>query len=258
MRFAPGPMFALMDPLLQLTLNNYALWKKENYFQSALISTILTHYEEIWNIKFCVNRSVFLFFFSILKVIINFENESISSNVLSMILLLYVQLSGFWRTIPGIKWFASCKLKQFRHSFCQRFPHTLFLSILVYLFRIILDIKVVFLAHLTRSLKWVFLIKTCPLSVVVIVIRLRCCHCRKLSTFPSSSPKPLANFNQTLQNAFLGEGDSILFKWRAPSFLAQINLGEIITTMRKYFDKFKKSSSPEPLGQFIYRKSYLF
>ena len=206
-----------------------------------------------------MTRSVFLFFFfSILKVIINFENESISSNVLSMILLLYVQLSGFWRTIPGIKWFASCKLKQFRHSFCQRFPHTRFLSILVYLFRIILDIKVVFLAYLSRSLKWVFLIKTflCPslllLFVFVVVIVVNFPH------FHLLLQNHWANFNQTLQNAFLGEGDSILFKWRAPSFLAQINLGEIITTMRKYFDKFKKSSSPEPLGQFIYRKSYCF
>ena len=30
-----------------------------------------------------------------------------------------------------------------------------------------------------------------------------------------------ANFNQTWHRAFLGEGDSILFKWRAPPFLLE-------------------------------------
>ena len=40
----------------------------------------------------------------------------------------------------------------------------------------------------------------------------------KLSTFSSSSPEPLSNFNQTWYKAFLCGGDSISFKWKAVPF----------------------------------------
>ena len=75
-----------------------------------------------------------------------------------------------------------------------------------------------FLAHLGRRLKWAFLFKICC----------RCRRCRKLSTFSSSYTftklnnlllqNHWANFNQTLHNASLGEGNSSLFKWMALSF----------------------------------------
>ena len=55
----------------QLTLKTFF------FFQNVLISAILTHYENISNIKFCMAPFIFLFS----KTIINFENESISSNV---------------------------------------------------------------------------------------------------------------------------------------------------------------------------------
>ena len=79
------------------------------------------------------------------------------------------------------------------------------------------------------------------------VRRRRCC--RKRFTFSSnysSSQEPGGNFNQTWHKAFLGEGNSSLFKWKGPTFFQ----GEIITKLQKYIDKLKKSSSPEALSQF--------
>ena len=68
---------------------------------------------------------------------------------------------------------------------------------------------ITFLAHLSRRLKWAFLIKICPLSVVVIV---------NFSHFHLLLQNHWANFNQTWHKASLGEGDSSLFKWRTPPF----------------------------------------
>ena len=48
--------------------------------------------------------------------------------------------------------------------------------------------KLLFLAHLSRRLKWAFMIIFCPLSVVVVVV------CRKLFIFSSSTPDPLGLF----------------------------------------------------------------
>ena len=58
-------------------------------------------------------------------------------------------------------------------------------------------------------LKWAFLIKICPLSVVVVVVIFSHFHLLQ---------NRWANLNQTWQIASLGEGDSSLFKWRANSF----------------------------------------
>ena len=70
-----------------------------------------------------------------------------------------------------------------------------------------------FLAHLSRRLKWAFLIKICPLSVVVVVVVVV-----NFSHFHLLLQNHWANFNQTCHKASLGEGDSSLFKWRAPPF----------------------------------------
>ena len=71
--------------------------------------------------------------------------------------------------------------------------------------------SVSFLAHLSRRLKWAFLIKICPLSVVVVVVV-------NFSHFHLLLQNHWANFNQTWHKAPLGKGDSSLFKWRAPPF----------------------------------------
>ena len=80
------------------------------------------------------------------------------------------------------------------------------------------------LAHLSRRLKW----------ALSIVRRHRCCRCcRQLFTFSSSSPEPLG-FNETWHKASLGgEGDSNLFRWRAPSFSKWRLLRNIKNTLLK-------------------------
>ena len=60
------------------------------------------------------------------------------------------------------------------------------------------------------------------LSVVVVVGC--CCRCRKLFTIYLLLQNNLANFNQTWHNASLVEGDSSLFKWRAPPFSKAVSL----------------------------------
>ena len=69
-----------------------------------------------------------------------------------------------------------------------------------------------FLAHHSQRLKWAFLIKICPLTVVVVVVVVN------FSPFHLLLQNHWANFNQTWHKASLGDGDSSLFKWRAPSF----------------------------------------
>ena len=65
-----------------------------------------------------------------------------------------------------------------------------------------------FLAHLSQWLKWAFLIKICPLSVIVVVVVLNFSHFHLLLR------NHWANFNQTWHKAYLGKGDSILIEWR--------------------------------------------
>ena len=57
---------------------------------------------------------------------------------------------------------------------------------------------ITFLAHLSWRFKWAFLIKICPLSIVVVV---------NFSHFHLLLQNHLANFNQTWHKASLGEGD---------------------------------------------------
>ena len=75
--------------------------------------------------------------------------------------------------------------------------------------------KIRFLAHLSRRLKWAFLIKICPLSVVVVVVIVVVVN---FSHFHLLLQNHWANFNQTWHKASLGKGDSSLFKWRAAPF----------------------------------------
>ena len=82
----------------------------------------------------------------------------------------------------------------------------------------------VFLAHLSQRLKWAFLIKICPLSVVVVVV----IGVVEPRPFPGGDSENTltklknlllqnhwANFNQTWHKTSLGEWDSSLFKWRS-------------------------------------------
>ena len=66
-----------------------------------------------------------------------------------------------------------------------------------------------FLAHLSRRLKCSFLIKICPLSVVVAVVVVVVVN---FSHFHLLLQNHWANSNQTWHKASLGEGDSSLFK----------------------------------------------
>ena len=103
--------------------------------------------------------------------------------------------------------------------------------------------KYSFLAHLSRRLKWAFLIKICPLSVVVVVVVVVVVN---FSHFHLLLQNHWANFNKTWHKASLGKGDSSLFKWRTPPFPKVRYLRNSENTLTK----FKKSSSPEPLAQF--------
>ena len=85
----------------------------------------------------------------------------------------------------------------------------------------LIDIKlyrIMFLAHLSRRLKWAFLIKICPLSVVVVVVVTVVIVVVNFSHFHLLPQNQWTNFNQTWHKASLGEGDSSLFKWRAQPF----------------------------------------
>ena len=74
-----------------------------------------------------------------------------------------------------------------------------------------------FLAHLNRRLKWAFLMKICPLSVVVIVV-VFVFIVVNFSHFDLLLQNQWASFNQTWHKSSLCEGDSSLFKWRATPF----------------------------------------
>ena len=70
-----------------------------------------------------------------------------------------------------------------------------------------------FLAHLSRRIKWAFLIKICPLSVVVVVVLVVGVVDVNYSHFLSHLQKHWANYNQTWHKASLGDEDSSLLKW---------------------------------------------
>ena len=97
-----------------------------------------------------------------------------------------------------------------------------------------------FLAHLSRRLRWDFLIQICPLSVVVVGVVVVVI---KFSHFHLLFQKHWAKFKQTWHKASLGEGESSLFKWRAPPF----SKGRSLWNSENILTKLKKSSSPEPL-----------
>ena len=79
----------------------------------------------------------------------------------------------------------------------------------------------------------------CSLSIVVVGVVVV-----NFSQFHLLLQNHLNNFNQTWHKAFLDDGNSILFKWRASPFQRGDNWRNIKNL------NLKKSSSPEPLGQF--------
>ena len=94
-----------------------------------------------------------------------------------------------------------------------------------------------FLAHLSQR----FFDQNLSVFVVVVIgVVLNYSH------FHHLLQNQWANFSQTLHNASLGEGDSILFKWRAHPFLR----GDNYEIVKNTLTILKKSSPPEPLGQF--------
>ena len=63
---------------------------------------------------------------------------------------------------------------------------------------------------------WAFLIKICPMSVVVVVV-----VGANFSHFHLLLQNHWVNFKQTWHKASLGEGDSGLFKWRGPPLITK-------------------------------------
>ena len=76
-----------------------------------------------------------------------------------------------------------------------------------------LPILFIFLAHLSWKFKWAFLITYRPSSVCPSVYL-----SVNFSHFHLLLQNHWANFNQTWHKVSLGEGNSSLFKWRAPPF----------------------------------------
>ena len=81
-----------------------------------------------------------------------------------------------------------------------------------------------FLAHLSRRLKWTFLITICPFSVFVVVVN--------FSHFHLLLQNHWANFNQTVHKLSLGEGIQVYSKMKGPALFQ----GQIITKLRKNID----------------------
>ena len=71
-----------------------------------------------------------------------------------------------------------------------------------------------FSPHLSRTLKWAFLITICLLSVVVVVGVVVV----NFSHFHLILQNQWANFNQTWHKGSLGDRDSSMFKWRGTPF----------------------------------------
>ena len=87
----------------------------------------------------------------------------------------------------------------------------------------ILIYHLVDLAHLHWKLKWAYLIACCPWSFLLSV---------NFSHFQLLLRNHWANFNQTWQKTFLGEGNSSLFKWGALSF-PRIDNNQIVCSISK-------------------------
>ena len=87
-------------------------FKKNIFYQSALTWGILTHFEKITpNIIFCMAGSISLL---LSNIIINFENASISSNMLLTILsIVHSFVMGLKKYCWDKSGFASCKLNFF-------------------------------------------------------------------------------------------------------------------------------------------------
>ena len=109
---------------------------------------------------------------------------------------------------------------------------------------------VIFLAHLSRRLKWAFLIKICPLSVVVVVVVVVVAVVVfvvvvNFSHFHLLLQNHWANFNQIWHNAPLVKGIQGCSNERTHPFPRGDNYKKA-----KINCWIKKTSSPEPLGQF--------
>ena len=129
-------------------------------------------------------------------------------------------LYNFWLKSKTASWFWIQQLRLNKFSFCDiKVGNTndmndfaFSLQILLSIYSTTSNLYVVFLlAHLSWKLKWAFLIAFRSSSV-------------NFPYFGLLLKNRWANFNQPWHKAYLGEGDSSLFKWRAPPFLQ----GEII------------------------------
>ena len=145
--------------MLQCTLKNYALW---NFFSKCVkfgtrstpfkkknskcfnIRHINAHWKKS-KIKFCIKIS---------NTIINFEHESITTNILSTILLIVRSFVNVLKILLGYKCCASCKLKHFCIDSVSVFlTHLPLLDI----FRHFSKIKVLFLLYFLKRKSLVFL-----------------------------------------------------------------------------------------------------
>ena len=90
-----------------------------------------------------------------------------------------------------------------------------------------------FLAHLSQRFKWAFLIKICPLFVVVVVVIVVI----NFSHFNLLLQNHWTNIYQTWHKASLGAGDSYLFKWMASPFSSGDNY-EIVKIHWRNFEIF--------------------
>ena len=120
----------------------------------------------------------------------------------------------------GLPMFLSLDLQCFIISFsCLVFQCFIFSSV-IWPSNVSLLVKLfghpMFLAHLSRRLKWAFLIKICLLSVIIVVVVLVVVVVVNFSHLHLLLQNHWASFNQTWHKASLCEGD--LFKWRAPPF----------------------------------------
>ena len=86
----------------------------------------ITHINAIWKIieNQILHGSLF-YCLKNLKTIINFKNESITSNILSTILLIVRSFVKIFKRYCMLeyKWFVLCRFKLFLHRFSQRFSH---------------------------------------------------------------------------------------------------------------------------------------
>ena len=98
--------------------------RKIFFFQSALIWGILTHFDKKPE-NHILHDWLYFSYLEISNIIINFENASISSNVLLTILsIVRLFVMGLKKYCWNKSGFTSCKLKQFLQTqFSQNFSH---------------------------------------------------------------------------------------------------------------------------------------